>query len=57
MVRVIKIDGDENFLDTIDVLYREVWNQSIKERLKKHFSHRNSNGESRSRCAPKTQGV
>lgn len=39
MVRVVKIDGDEGLLESIDSLYRQVWNQSIKERLKKHMKY------------------
>ncbi|MEH7237643.1 GNAT family N-acetyltransferase [Bacillus sp. JJ1562] len=34
-----KIDKDENLLETINGLYRQVWNQSIKERLKKHLNY------------------
>ncbi|MEH7380200.1 GNAT family N-acetyltransferase [Bacillus sp. JJ1533] len=39
MVRVVKIDKDQHLLVTIDRLYREVWNQSIIERLKKHINY------------------
>ncbi|MEH7226091.1 GNAT family N-acetyltransferase [Bacillus sp. JJ1566] len=39
MVRVVKIDKDENILESIDCLYREVWNQSILERFKKHSNY------------------
>ncbi|WP_242634550.1 GNAT family N-acetyltransferase [Bacillus timonensis] len=39
MVRVVKIDGDEGLLESIDGLYRRVWNQSIKERLEKHMKY------------------
>ncbi|MDR4886041.1 GNAT family N-acetyltransferase [Fredinandcohnia sp. QZ13] len=39
MVRVVKVDRDEHLLAAIDGLYREVWNQSIIERLKKHINY------------------
>lgn len=39
MLRVVKIDMDEHLMDTIDGLYREVWNQSLIERLKKHINY------------------
>jgi hypothetical protein len=28
MVRVLKIDKNENLLETIDILYKELWNHS-----------------------------
>ena len=39
MARVEKIEWDENLLETIDDLYRQIWNQSIIERLKKHLNY------------------
>lgn len=44
MVRVLKIDFDEELLDTIDALYCQVWNQSIKERLIKHLKYEGFRG-------------
>lgn len=39
MVSVVEIGKDENLLETIDSLYRQAWNQSIKERLIKHSNY------------------
>ncbi|MEH7384416.1 GNAT family N-acetyltransferase [Bacillus sp. JJ1521] len=39
MVRVVKIEMDDNLLKNIDSFYRQVWNQSIIERLKKHLNY------------------
>ncbi|MDH5162563.1 GNAT family N-acetyltransferase [Heyndrickxia oleronia] len=44
MVRVLKIDKNENLLETIDILYKQVWNHSIKERLIKHSNYKGFRG-------------
>ncbi|WP_243357348.1 hypothetical protein [Bacillus litorisediminis] len=44
MVRVVEIDRDPYILKTIDDLYRQVWNHSIKERLIKHSSYKGYRG-------------
>lgn len=43
-MNVLPIKQDENLLEKIDSLYREVWNHSIKERLIKHASYEGFRG-------------
>ncbi|WP_409289600.1 GNAT family N-acetyltransferase [Peribacillus sp. SCS-37] len=44
MIRILEIDSNESLLETIDGLYKQVWNHSIKERLIKHSSYKGFRG-------------